>query len=155
MRATETGLAALSAEEIAFLSAPSQDADDFAARLTGALAATLSARLRLPVRLAAGVAGAGADTAAPVWQIDGALSALWLARRLGGRIARGDAPFVPCGLQLTLDAVLAERWLDRPGDVPAALAWQLIAEGGAARLALALPAASQDMTRWARETITR
>jgi hypothetical protein len=153
--ATSVGLAALSAEEKAFLSAPASDAPAFAARLGAALAATLSARLRLPVTLTPQAAVPEGTSSSPQWQVDAALSTLWFARRLGSRAAGGAVPFVPHGLLTTLDAVLAERWLDRREETPVALAWTLRADGCAARLGLKLPADARDMVRWAQETITK
>lgn len=153
MSAMDARLAPLDADEIAFLSAPAVVEDDFPARLGTALAATLSARLRLPVALEVCHADAGATAARPAWHVDDALAMLWLARRLGGQDTGGRAPFVPKSLLTTLDAVLAERWLDRAGAGPAALAWRLSAPGCEATLGLVLPRISHDMTRWARETI--
>ncbi len=143
-------LHALTAEELAFLAAPLA-ADEFAARLTPALAATLSARLRRPLALALQdpppVAVRGAT---PCWQVDAGVATLWLSGRLGGRSASGDAPFVSATLLRTLDAVLAERWLDGPAELPAALAWRVDGEGG---LGVVLPQTTGEMTRWAREVI--
>lgn len=156
MRGIEPGLRALSAEEIAFLSTPWHEGGDFAARLGGSLATTLSARLRMPVSLTAQSTAPPADTAMPVWRIDTALSALWAARRLGCREAHGGtAPFVPRGLLAALDAVLAERWLDGAGAASAVFDWTLHTAGCETRLGLQLPAAAQEMTRWAQETIRK
>ncbi|MEW6119620.1 MAG: hypothetical protein AB1593_05995 [Pseudomonadota bacterium] len=155
MRTMETGLAPLTAEEIAFLSAPLQAADDFPERLRRALAATLSARLRVRVAIEACAAACGASEENPIWHADDRLAMLWLARRLGGQHGHGRVPFVPKGLIRMLDAVLAERWLDRPGSLPAAQAWRLTVGASEATLSLALPRSPNDMTRWAREAITR
>ncbi len=148
-RATPSALATLSADEAAFFAAP---ADDLAIRLGQALAAALSARLRLHLTPTPCAAPDAAAVAHPVWRIDGTLAAVWLARRLGGGAGCGPVPFVPRGLAATLDAVLAERWLERPGKAPAVLAWRLDGCQAVACLALALPDA-QAMTRWAREAI--
>lgn len=154
MRPAHSGLAVLSAGEIAFLAAPAGHADGFADRLGRALAAMLSARLRLPVALTPAHSAAAGETAAahPVWHLDDAWVALWLARRLGGQRAAGRAPFVPRGLTASLDATLAERWIEGPGEAPAGLAWRIDGAAGPGRLTLALPAA-HDMTHWTRETL--
>jgi hypothetical protein len=79
---------------------------------------------------------------------------LWLARRLGGQRATGAASFVPKSLLLTLDAALAECWLDAHAiAMPRALAWQLSTPLTEARLVVQLPLQATDMTRWAREVI--
>ncbi len=146
----------LTSAEIAFLKAPSQASDGLAARLTRKLAATLSARLRLPVQAVAQPAPEPVDApAAPAWQPDAALALLWLTRRLGGRHVSGRGVFVPDSLVRTLDAVLAECWLDAPGaaSLPPALAWHLSTELTLATLAVQLPHSPTDMTRWAREVI--
>lgn len=145
----------LTPAEIAFLALPLADADDRQPRLTRRLAATLSARLRLPVRLSPQPAVTAAAPATPLWQPDEALAALWLTRRLGGQHVMGGASFVPHSLIHMLDAALAECWLDVPASaaLPPALAWQLDAGGTQAQLALQLPHATTEMTRWAREVI--
>ncbi|HEX7972580.1 MAG TPA: hypothetical protein VF501_10310 [Thiobacillus sp.] len=145
----------LTPAEIAFLAAPPADADDGPQRLTRRLAATLSARLRLPVRLHPQPAAPAAAPATPLWQPDAALAALWLARRLGGQHVMGTASFVPRSLIHTLDAALAECGLEIAAlaELPPALAWQLDAGGTPAQLALQLPHDKNDMTRWAREVI--
>lgn len=142
----------LSAEESAFLAQPGAEA--LPSRLTRRLAATLSARLRCPVQ-AAQTSGPCRDAArAPVWQPDDALAALWLTRRLGGHHVAGPATRVPQGLLQTLDAVLAETWLDAPAAAtPPLLAWQISCAATRSLLTLALPGDSRDMTRWAREVI--
>jgi hypothetical protein len=146
----------LTPAETAFLAAPPAASDSLQARLTRKLAATLSARLRLPVQAMAMPADAPADVKAfPVWQPDAALASLWLVRRLGGQRVTGTTPFVPHTLIHTLDAVLAECWLDEAAqtDPPAALAWQLTAAHTQATLAVRLPHPITDMTRWARGVI--
>ncbi|MDO9219980.1 MAG: hypothetical protein Q7T90_03045, partial [Thiobacillus sp.] len=66
----------------------------------------------------------------------------------------GAASFVPKGLLLTLDAALAECWLDVPvTTLPPALTWQISSPPGEANLAVQLPLQPTDMTRWAREVI--
>lgn len=143
----------LSAEECAFLAGPAVAPSGLAPRLTRRLAATLSARLRMPVH--ATETGAPCPEApGPHWQPDEALAALWLTRRLGGRQVAGRAAGVPRGLLHTLDEVLAEAWLDAPvAALPPCLAWQIGAAATRSLLTLALPTDSRDMTRWAREVI--
>ncbi|MBU1395246.1 MAG: hypothetical protein KKE84_03775 [Gammaproteobacteria bacterium] len=146
----------LTPAETAFLTAPAAAADDLQARLTRKLAATLSARLRLPVRAVALPVDVGADAAAfPTWQPDAALASLWLTRRLGGRRVMGTTPFVPHTLIHTLDAALAECWLDAAAQatLPAALAWNITTGSTQATLAVRLPHPTTDMTRWARGVI--
>lgn len=145
----------LSPAEIAFLTGPFLVPDEFGTRLTRKLAATLSARLRLPVSLAMQPAAAPVDAPqTPGWTPDGALAALWLTRRLGGQCAMGAASFVPRTLIDTLDAALAESWLDADAQgLPVALAWQITAGIAQASLALQLPHHATDMTRWARGVI--
>ncbi|HMA11840.1 MAG TPA: hypothetical protein VKO83_08125, partial [Steroidobacteraceae bacterium] len=110
----------LTPDELAFLTAPAAGPDDFAAQLTRKLAATLSARLHLSVSLVLQTVAATADAPAPapetpIWQPDAALATLWLTRRLGGQRVTGATPFVPRSLLHTLDAALAEGWLDGAG----------------------------------------
>jgi hypothetical protein len=146
----------LTPAEIAFLSASPDISDGLQARLTQRLAATLTARLRLPVRLHVQPAGVSEPaTAVPRWQPDTALAALWLTRRLGGRRVTGGGAFVPRTLIHALDAALAECWLDAaaPASLPAALAWTITTDLAQATLAVALPQHTNDMTRWAREVI--
>lgn len=146
----------LTPAEMAFLTAPAAEPDGLSARLTRKLAATLSARLRLPVSLVLQpLAAAGNAPATPTWQPDAALATLWLTRRLGGQRVTGTTPFVPRTLINTLDAVLAESWLDGAGQAaqPAALAWQISADLTRATLAVQLPHPPTDMTRWARGVI--
>jgi hypothetical protein len=148
-------LHALTPAELAFLTAPA-GADDFPAHLTQKLAATLSARLRRPVVLVPQADAAPAAAAAmPAWQPDAALATLWLTRRLGGQRVTGATPFVPRSLIHTLDAALAEGWLDGAGQdvLPAALAWQIATDLSQATLALQLPHDTSEMTRWARGVI--
>jgi len=146
----------LTAAETAFLTAPAADPGDLQARLGRRLAATLSARLRLPVEARAmPIDAPAAAPAFPVWQPDDALASLWLTRRLGGQRVMGTTAFVPHTLIHTLDAALAECWLDEAAqtDPPAALAWQLTAAHTQATLAVRLPHTTTDMTRWARGVI--
>src|SRR5512147_2474846 len=146
----------LTPAEIAFLTAPAPPPDGLPARLTRKLAATLSARLHLPVQARSCPAPEPAVApAAPVWQPDPALTNLWLTRRLGGRHVAGTAPFVPGTCIRTLDAVLAECWLDAPPQdaLSAALAWQITTDLTQATLAVQLPRSTTDMARWAREVI--
>lgn len=149
-------LLALTPAELAFLTTPAAGPDDLPARLTRKLATTLSARLRLPVSLALQPTAAPADAPeTPTWQPDDALATLWLTRRLGGQRVLGATTFVPASLIHTLDAVLAEGWLDERGQamLPAALAWHLHADLTQATLAVQLPHHTTDMTRWARGVI--
>ena len=148
----------LTPAEIAFLSAQGPAPDDLQTRLARRLAATLSARLRLPVQAMAQAAQAQAPAtapASPVWQPDAALANLWLTRRLGGRDLAGAGDFVPGTCIRTLDAVLAECWLDAPPEAaaPRALAWQITTALTQATLAVQLPLSTTDMARWAREVI--
>jgi len=147
----------LTLAETAFLTAPAAAPDNLQARLSRKLAATLSARLRLPVEARAmPVDAPTADApASPVWQPDAALASLWLTRRLGGQRVMGTTAFVPHTLIHTLDAALAECWLDAAAQatLPAALAWQLTATHTQATLAVQLPHTTTDMTRWARGVI--
>ena len=111
---------------------------------------------RLPVQATAMPADAPADApASPVWQPDAALASLWLIRRLCGQRVVGTTSFVPHTLLHTLDAALAECWLDAAAQarLPAALAWQITADITQATLAVRLPHFTTDMTRWAREVI--
>lgn len=144
----------LSPDEIASLSLPAAAAGALQQRLTRKLAATLAARLRLPVEMGE-AAAAGDAVPRPAWQPDAALATLWLTRRLGGRHVLGAAPRMPQMLIHTLDAVLAESWLDVPAQavLPSALAWHLTCGRTQATLAVRLPHSSTDMTRWAREII--
>ncbi|MBW8306920.1 MAG: hypothetical protein K0M46_08830 [Thiobacillus sp.] len=146
----------LTPAETAFLTAPAVGPDHLQARLSRKLAATLSARLRLPVEALAMPLDAPADAAAsPTWQPDAALASLWLTRRLGGQRVMGTTAFVPHTLIHTLNAALAECWLDAAAQatLPAALAWQLTAAHTQATLVVRLPLHTIDMTRWARGVI--
>ena len=145
----------LTSAEIAFLTAPSDAPDTLQARLTRKLAATLTARLRLPVRISAQAAEAVVDAPETLgWQPDAACCALWLTRRLGGQGATGTTSLIPGTLLRTLDAVLAETWLDAaPATTPSALAWHIATDLTQATLAVQLPHSTTDMTRWAREVI--
>lgn len=146
----------LTPAEIAFLKTPASPAGDLPARLTRRLAATLSARLHLLVQ--AEIQPVPAPKTAPIsptWQPDAALAALWLTRRLGGRDAADSLSFVPGSFVRTLDAVLAESWLDAPvrDTLSQALAWRVTAGLTQATLTVLLPHSTTDMTRWAREII--
>jgi hypothetical protein len=146
----------LTPAEVAFLTASHAQTDSLQVRLTRKLAATLTARLRLPVLAISQPAAACVDApATPRWQPDAALAILWLTRRLGGQRVKGVASFVPHTLLHTLDAALAECWLDAPPEarLPAALAWQIASDSTQATLAVQLPHHTIDMTRWAREVI--
>jgi hypothetical protein len=144
----------LSPDELAFLTAP-READSFSVRLCRKLGATLAARLRVPLTLAAQPAEAVGRVAAPAWQADAALATLWLTRRLGGGRVSGTAPFVPRSLIETLDATLAEIWLDAGGRVSTspALHLDVTTQAFCASLVLQLPHDANDMTRWARGVI--
>ena len=146
----------LTPAEIAFLTPPPVASDRLEGRLTRKLAAALSARLRLPVHLAAQPVDAPAEApAAPRWQADAALATLWLTRRLGGQRVMGASTFVPPTLIHTLDAALAECWLDAkaPAMQPPAMTWYITAAATRATLSVQLPHHTIDMTRWAREVI--
>jgi hypothetical protein len=146
----------LTPAEVAFLAPPPGSSDSLEGRLARKLATTLSARLRLPVELAAQAVDAPADApAVPNWRPDAALATLWLTRRLGGQRVMGASSFVPPTLIHTLDAALAECWLDAksPLTLPSAMAWQITVAATRATLAVQLPCQTLDMTRWAREVI--
>jgi len=146
---------ALTPAEVAFLTASEPASDNLQARLTRKLAATLTARLRLPVE-ATPIRLHQDDIAveSPLWQPDARLAGLWLTRRLGGRRVSGTVPFVPPSLFRMLDAVLAECWLDKPVQVMSApLAWKIDSSLSQATLVLQLPHHTTDMTRWARGVI--
>lgn len=150
-------LLALTPAEIAYLGTPAGNPDPLCARFTRKLAQTLTARLQMPVQAHASAVPAGMETLSglPCWQPDGMLATLWLTRRLGGQRMAGNASsFVPKSLLLTLDASLAECWLDAPGaKPPPALSWQLETPFGEATLGVQLLPEPTDMTRWAREVI--
>jgi len=146
----------LTPAETAFLTTPVVVSDAFPQRLTRRLAATLSARLHLPVRaLPLPAVEPSAASVTPLWQPDVALATLWLTRRLGGQHVTGASPFVSAALMRTLNAVLAESWLDAPAPdpLPSALAWQLGTDLAQATLRLSLPPQPADLTRWARGVI--
>lgn len=154
----------LTPAEIAFLAAAPPASDSLQVRLTRKLAATLTARLRLPVhamamppmRVQAQAAAAPVDAPAmPAWQPDAALAGLWLTRRLGGQRVMGVTSFVPHTLIHTLDAALAESWLDAAvqASLPSELVWQITAAHTQATLVVQLPHPPSDMTRWARGVI--
>jgi hypothetical protein len=147
----------LTEEEHAWLAAPLQGGVGLAAHLERALADTLCARLRCTVGLEPLAAHTAVlAPAAPVWRIDDALAALWLARRLGGRFTGGRVPFLSAGLQATLDTMLAERWFDQPdaAPMPATFAWRIIADGAVATLGLELPRDARMMASWAQRIVT-
>lgn len=146
----------LTPAEIAFLTATSPASGELPVRLTRKLAATLSARLRLPVQAMPRPVPEPVDSpASPVWLPDAALTNLWLTRRLGGRHVAGAASFVPGTCISTLHAMLAECWLDAPAQaaLPRALGWHITTDLAQATLAVQLPHSTTDMTRWAREVI--
>lgn len=125
-------------------------------RLTRALAAWLSARLRQPLQVqgvATTVPRSVADV--PRWRRDPLLDTLWLTCRLGGRQVRGAAASEQQGLIRTLNQLLAETWLDAADDfeLPLTLGWQISWPGHSATLELDLPAERRRMKRWAMETI--
>lgn len=148
-------LQTLTPAELAFLSAEPVATGELPDCLTPRLAATLSARLRLPVELKPQRVPAPAqERRAPAWHPDAVLATLWLTRRLGGRQAVGVAPFIPRGLLRALDAALAEIWLDTAtATPPTAMAWEIRAHDARAGLTLELPTETVDMTHWAREVI--
>lgn len=147
----------LTPAEIAFLTAPMIPADGLPTRLTQRLAATLSARLRLAVRLRPPTMMVSAEEAPalPRWEVDAALATLWLTRRLGGQQVLGTTSFVPRSLIRTLDAALAECWLDAAAHAehPHALQWQIAGDLTQATLGLQLPPDPRHLTRWVREVI--
>lgn len=150
----------LTPAEVAFLVAPPAASDTLQPRMSRKLAATLSARLRLPVQAMAmphvtAQAQVADAPASPTWQPDAALASVWLIRRLGGQCVMGTISFVPHSLIHALDAVLAECWLDAAAQasLPAALGWQITAVHTQATLVVRLPAHTTDMTRWARGVI--
>lgn len=158
-------LLALSPEEQAFLASPGHaytthpapaSGTDFAARLERRIVQTLHARLRVPLQLVP-CERTAATVSRPHWQVGSALAGLWLSARLGGGAGtagrQGESDYVPPALLRTLDAVLAECWLDAPAVLPAGLAWRFAASPLYPVLALDLPASTADMQHWARETI--
>ena len=125
-------------------------------RLTRALAAWLSARLRQPLQVqgvATTVPRSVADV--PRWRRDPLLDTLWLTCRLGGRQVRGAAASEQAGLTGTLNQLLAETWLDAADELelPRTLAWQIGWPGQSANLELDLPAEPRRMKRWVLEVI--
>jgi hypothetical protein len=146
----------LTSAEVDFLTVLAPEVDPLQARLTRKLAATLTARLRLPIgmtpiRL---IQQDSAAVGAPLWQPDERLANLWLTRRLGGQRVYGTATFVPASLFRMLDEALAECWLDQPVQgMSAPLAWHIDSSLAQATLALQLPSHPTDMTRWARGVI--
>jgi len=125
-------------------------------RLTRALAAWLSARLRQPLHvqgIATPVSRGMADI--PQWRRETLLDTLWLTCRLGGRQVRGAAAPEQPGLTRTLNQLLAEAWLDDADDfeLPLTLGWQISWPGQSATLELDLPAERTRMKRWALEMI--
>lgn len=146
----------LTAEEQDFLArgplAPSLPPE----RLTRALAAWLSARLRQPLQaqgIAISVPRGVADV--PQWRRDPLLDTLWLTCRLGGRQVRGAAAPEQAGLTRTLNQLLAETWLDAADDfeLPLTFGWQISWPGQSATLELDLPGERTRMKRWAMEAI--
>jgi hypothetical protein len=149
----------LTSAEVGFLTSPATGTDPFQTRLTRKLGMTLTARLRLPVQMTVQTAAERADApGTPRWQPDAALATLWLTRRLGGQRGQGvtgTTTFVPRSLLHTLDAALAECWLDAPEQTlpSATLAWTIAIDSVEAMLAVELPRNTNDMTRWARGVI--
>lgn len=146
----------LTSAEVTFLTAPSAAPNSVQMQLTRTLAATLTARLRLPVQVLEQAATMPADApTTPIWQPDAALATLWLTRRLGGQRVTGTTTFVPPTLIHTLDATLAEYWLGvaKQAVLPPALAWTITTGLAQAMLVVQLPHHTIDMTRWARGVI--
>lgn len=147
----------LTPAEINFLTTSPVAPNGLQTRLTQRLAATLTARLRVPVQLVEQVQAVPTDRpATPQWLPDSGLATLWLTRRLGGQqLMSGNTGFVPPTLIHTLDNVLAECWLDAPGQtaLPPVLAWHLTCLLTRTTLAVHLPHHITDMTRWARGVI--
>jgi hypothetical protein len=147
----------LTPAEIDFLTTPPVVPNGLQTRLTLRLAATLTARLRMPVQMIEQAQAAPANLpATPQWLPDGGLATLWLTRRLGGQqFISANTSFVPPTLIHTLDNALAECWLDAPAQtvLPPVLAWRLTCHLTRATLAVQLPPHITDMTRWARGVI--
>ena len=125
-------------------------------RLTRALAARLSARLRQPLRVQLIATSAPRGVAnVPQWRRDPLLDTLWLTCRLGGRQVRGAAAPEQPGLTRTLNQLLAETWLDAADELelPRTLGWQIGWPGQSATLELDLPGERRRMKRWALEVI--
>lgn len=149
----------LDPEERAFLEAHGGDASAFARRLGQRLAAALTARLRMPIEVRPDAPPAPLEAGwEPVWRPDGNLASLWLTRRLGGGRVVGQAGFVPRSLVDTLDALLAECWIE-DGDAAAgpqrAWAWSLTAAAFESRLELLGADRPGDMARWAQGVMRR
>jgi hypothetical protein len=146
----------LTAEEQDFLARGALASSLAPDRLTRALAAWLSARLRQPLRVQ-GIAAAAPRgvTDVPQWRRDALLDTLWLTCRLGGRQVRGAAAAEQPGLTRTLNQLLAETWLDAADDfeLPLTLGWRISWPGRSATLELDLPAERGRMKRWALEMI--
>lgn len=147
----------LTPAEIDFLTTSPVAPNGLQTRLTQRLAATLTARLRVPIQLIEQPQAAPANVPeTPQWQPDCGLSTLWLTRRLGGQqLMSGNTSFVPPTLIHTLDNALAECWLDAPlhTALPSVLAWRLSCHLTRATFAVHLPHDITDMTRWARGVI--
>lgn len=147
-------LATLTQAERDFLCQADDSCDDWPAPLVNRLSAVLTARLRQRVRVQAHVlSGHACPERQPFIQWDDALAAMWLAGRLGGHSAAGS-PVLSRGLSRTLQLAMAEAWLsvEAKPDLPAAthlLIETVSSQGG---LEIRLPR-SQDMRRWARETL--
>lgn len=146
----------LSPEERAFLTGEpviGRRRTDWVEGVGQQIAALLRARLRLAVQLTTLHAepSAEAATMTPVWQIDAALAACWVTRRLGGHSVSGSAPFVPQALRALLDQALAEAWLGAqpPVVLGAQLVWRVQLAGSEARLGVQVPAQSGDFMQWA------
>jgi hypothetical protein len=99
-------LAGLSAAERAFLCGNAPDA--WIATLAARLQAVLAARMRCAVRVAPAVAAPLMDSATAIrW--DAALSALWVAHRLGGAPVTGSSA-LDRSLMRTLEPAVAAWW---------------------------------------------
>lgn len=125
-------------------------------QLTRTLALRLAARLGMAVAVhGTGTANAREHVDVPCWRRDSRLDSLWLARRLGGRQARGLAAPEQPGLTRALDQALAERLLDDAGDLALASEsnWRVCWDGEGVELALTLPAERGGLQRWALEVI--
>jgi hypothetical protein len=146
----------LTAEEQDFLARGPLATSLHPERLTRALAAWLSARLRQPLQaqvIGTSVPRSVADV--PQWRRDPLLDTLWLTCRLGGRQVRGAAAPEQPGLTRTLNQLLAETWLGAEDDftLPLTLGWQISWPGQSAILELNLPGEATRMKRWALEVI--
>lgn len=120
--------------------------------LTRALAARLAARLGMSLDVRGSAATDAPERVdVPRWRRDSRLDSLWLARRLGGRQARGLPAPEQAGLTRTLDQTLAECLLDGAEDFePASQSnWRVCWDGLDVELALTLPSGRASLQRWA------